>query len=322
MLTRITLTFFVLFSVWASAIAQSPTTTVQPTSTMEYFHRTYEGTIAGKYPITVDLKKSGNVLKGSYQYKGKTGRLELQGTIDISGKFTMNEYANMVYSKPNAIFTGTVAGDSIRGVWSIPNGSRKLDFQLHMMSEVKLKPKKEALQEAVGTYNLESVDGAVGANGMFDIYRENGAWKSSFSAISGGMREGYENALSNEELSLLNSTRITIDSALTVRLIVRKATLLEIPFNAHGMLYKMDKPSLSVLDEVLNKLSPSTTYVEEELYLAALQSVDYSNALPVEITTGMLVLSYSPGSSSFQIHIAKSCCDNNVLKFAKSATRQ
>lgn len=323
MLTRIALIFFMLsFGVVSSAIAQEPATTVQPISATEYFHRTYEGKIAGEYPIVMDLKKSGNVLKGSYQYKGKTGRLDLLGTIDSSGKFTMNEYANMVYSKPNAIFSGAMTGGSMSGVWSVPDGSRKLDFEAHITSEVKLKPKKEALQLAVGTYYLESVSGEVGANGMFDIFKINGAWKSTSSAISGGMREGYENTLSSDERSLLSSTRITVDSALTVRLIARDKTLLEIPLNENGMLYKMNKPSLSVLDEVLKKLSPSTTYVEEELYLAALQSVDYSNALPVEITSGMLVLSYSPGSGSFLIHIATSCCDNNRLVFAKSATRK
>src|ERR1039457_5429522 len=170
MLTRIALTFFVLSAgVVSLAIGQGPATTPQPTSAMEYFNRTYEGKIAGKYPITMDLKKSGNVLKGRYQYKGRTGWLELQGTIDASGKFTMNEYANMVYSKPNAIFSGTMAGDSMNGVWSAPDGSRKLDFEVRMTSEVRLKPKKEVLQGAVGTYYLESVSGAAGANGKLAI---------------------------------------------------------------------------------------------------------------------------------------------------------
>jgi hypothetical protein len=321
--TRIALIFLALFSgVVSSAVAQEPATALQPIAATEYFHRIYEGKIAGKYPITMDLKKSGNTLKGSYQYKGKTSQLDLQGTIDSSGIFTMNEFAGMVYSKPNAIFSGTMSGDSMRGVWSVPDGSRKLAFEVHITSEVRLKPKKEALQSAVGTYYLESVSGAVGANGMFDLYKENGVWKSTSSAISGGMREGYENDLSSDERSLLSSTRITVDSVLTVRLVVRDEILLEIPLTENGMLYKMDKPSLSVLDEVLKKLSPSTTYVEEELYLAALQSVDYSKALPVEISSGMLVLSYSPGSGSFLIHIAESCCANNMLVFAKSATRK
>jgi hypothetical protein len=39
----------------------------------------------------------------------------------------------------------------------------------------------------------------------------------------------------------------------------------------------------------------------------------------VEVTSGMLVLSYSTGSSSFLIHIATSCCDNNTLVFSKRA---
>jgi hypothetical protein len=70
--TRIALTFFVLFSwIVSSAIAQEPATSLQPVSAIEYFHRTYEGKMGGKYPITMDLKKSGNVLKGSYQYKAK-----------------------------------------------------------------------------------------------------------------------------------------------------------------------------------------------------------------------------------------------------------
>ena len=117
MLNRMALTFFTLsWGVVSSVIAQGPATTPQPAPATEYFHRIYEGQIAGKYPITMDLKKTSNVLKGSYQYKGKTGRLTLQGTIDASGKFIMNEYANMVYSKPNAIFSGIVMGDSMKGV--------------------------------------------------------------------------------------------------------------------------------------------------------------------------------------------------------------
>ena len=49
MLTRIALTFFVLsWGVVSPAIAQGPTITPQAASAMEYFHRTYEGKIAGK----------------------------------------------------------------------------------------------------------------------------------------------------------------------------------------------------------------------------------------------------------------------------------
>lgn len=190
-----------------------------------------------------------------------------------------------------------------------------------MTSQVRLKPKKEVLREAVGSYYLASVSGAIGANGMFDITKKNGAWESTGSAISAGMRKGYKNALSKSERNLLSATRITVDPALTVSLIVRNKSLLKIPFNETGMLYDMGEPSFSVLDEVMKKLSPTTIYVEEDIYLAALQNVDYSNDLPVEVTNGMLALNFSPKSNSFTIHIATSCCNNNILVFAKNPKR-
>lgn len=296
-------------------------TTQESNSTMEYFHRTYEGKIAAKYAITMDLKKNGNVLAGSYQYKGKSGRLELVGTIDTSGKFSMNEHANPDYSKSSGVFSGIIAGDTIKAVWSSPDGLRKLDVEVVMTSEAKLKSKEEVLRQAIGTYYLESVGGAIGANGMFNMTKNNGVWKYTGSAISGGMRTGYENALSKKERSSLNSTRITVDSALTTRLIVQNRLLLEIPYNEKGMLYDLGEITHSVLAEAMKKLSPSTIYIEDKLYLAALQNVDYSNDLPIEVTNGMLTLNFSPKSNSFAMHIATSCCDNNLLIFSKHLGR-
>lgn len=105
----------------------------------ENFHRTYSGKIAGKYTIKMDLWKSGGELKGSYKYTGKGGSLELKGTVEPSGEFTMNE---SVGDKTTGIFSGTLSGDNMSGEWSNPDGTKKLNFETYKTAEFKIKPKK------------------------------------------------------------------------------------------------------------------------------------------------------------------------------------
>jgi hypothetical protein len=301
------------------AAGPQPAADTAPSSAPDYFHRAYAGTIAGKYPIRMELKKSGAVLTGTYQYERQARHLNLSGTVDSAGNFTMNEYVDITYSKPNAVFTGTLAANGIQGVWRTMDGSRSARFEARMTSEVRLEPKKEALREAVGTYPLESIGGAVGANALFDLARENGAWTFKGTSLDNGQREGYENELSADQVRLLNSMRIMVDASLKVRVIAGDETLLAIPFDERGMLYDVKEPGLTVLDEVLRKLSAQTIYIEEDLYLAAMQGVDFNRSIPIDglVRQGLLVLSYSPGSRSFRIHVAMSCCDNNVLTFRR-----
>lgn len=299
-----------------SAIAQDSAGQI---ASPEYFHRTFIGKIAGKYPIEMDVRRSGNNLKGSYKYTGKKNSLILYGTIDSSGRFKMQEWADF---KQTGVWSGKLSGDTLAGEWSTPDGSKKMAVEAYKTAEFKLKPKKELLRSAIGTYTLQSIEGARGANGMFDITRKDGAWHASSSGISEGMRVGQENNLSGGEIKLLNSTRITVDEKLSTRFFAGEKLLLEIPLNENGMKYSMSRPHSSVLDDKLKNFSPSSVYVDVDgkIYLAAMDGIDYSGTLTLEdmVTQGILVLRYSPEAKTFEMDISiESCCDSNTLTFTR-----
>lgn len=137
MKTKSTLALLALyFGIAVSAVAQD---SAGQASAPEDFHRTYSGKIAGKYEVKMDLWKSGNELKGSYKYAGKTSSLELKGNVEPSGEFTMNE---SVGDKTTGTFSGKLAGDNISGEWSDPDGSKKMSFEAYKTAEFKTKPKK------------------------------------------------------------------------------------------------------------------------------------------------------------------------------------
>jgi hypothetical protein len=284
-----------------------------------HFKRTYAGTIDGKYAVAMSLRRSGETLKGEYAYAGKKRKLMLEGKVDAAGHVTLQEWIDF---KQTGVWTGTLAGDSFTGTWQQPGGAKQMAFDLHKTAEIRMPTKQEMLEAAVGTYRLKGISGAAGANGMFDIDRQGSTWRASSSSISNGMREGQEDPLSAQDVRLLDSMHITVDKDLNTRFYAGGKLLLDVPFNATGMLYRMDHPHSSVLDEQLKGLGPSAVRVDVNgnLYLAALDGIDYAQTLNLDnvIAEGLLVLTYNPDTGTFDLNIAiPSCCDNNTLTFIR-----
>lgn len=240
----------------------------------------------------------------------------LKGTIDPSGNFTMDESEFYGSKKITGIFSGKIVGASITGEWRVPNSSRKMSFIAHEPS------KKELLQNAAGsTYYLSSISRAWGANSLFDTWKEKGRWKSNGSAISGGMREGWENTLSDNDIKLLDSMYLKVDTNLTVRFFVGDKLMLEVPFNETGMTYDISEAHRNAINFDMGTLSQNTIFKDGKLYLAAIDNINYSETLPesdfLMITSDMALLSYDP-SDIFELSIfISSCCNNNTLTFTK-----
>ena len=196
------------------------------------------------------------------------------------------------------------------------------DYPTERFTANKSKSKKEILQDSIGVYALKSISGLLGANTLFETEKVNKNWQSGSSSISVGMREQQDHALASDDIKLLNSMRIEVDTALTIKFFAREKLLLEIPFKEAGMQYRMNKPHSSVLDDELKNYSPATTFVDKNLYLAALDNIDFSDTISPNnfliVNDGIVTLSYSLENDSFEIKIqVAACCDNNTLTFAK-----
>ena len=59
------------------------------------FTKTFRGAINDSYKITLNIKRFGSELSGDYHYDGHSSSLKLQGQIDESGSFTLNEFNSL-----------------------------------------------------------------------------------------------------------------------------------------------------------------------------------------------------------------------------------
>ncbi len=95
----------------------------------------YKGTLLGGYNFDMTLKRSGNSLSGSVlnTYSNITS---VKGQVDDDNNFMLREYEQ---EKITGIYKGTIFPEGrIKGVWSSPDGTRRLPF--NMVQEVKTPP--------------------------------------------------------------------------------------------------------------------------------------------------------------------------------------
>jgi hypothetical protein len=287
-------------------------------ATEHFFKRTYIGQIHGKYPFTMELMKAGGVLRGSYRYAGKNQDIGISGKVEPSGAFTLQEGTT---AKSTGSFSGTIDAGKITGMWISPGGGRKQDFAAMQTAEADMRSKAAILTQAAGVYVLEGISGSMGANGMYDTWKEGRTWRSNVSGISGGMRQASAVRLTRGDLTLLNSISVTVDAALTTRLHASGKVVLEIPFTPTGMQYNISKPHNSVVTDQFARYGPDQSIVGDALVLLVRDEVDYNAALSgsFELQAGDIVtVSYLPMNNAFSVSFREgSCCGGAGLSFRK-----
>lgn len=303
-------------------------TAEQPTN--DGFHKHYQGELAGKYAIDMNLDRAGNRLSGSYHYQGRSSTLTLSGTMDAQGLFDMSETdaAGTVTGK----FAGAMknARDETRltGTWRKPNSQQTLAFYAW---EIVPSPtpvpvvgtRQEILKKAAGDYPLQSINGNEAANAMFDTAWNDGRWTTSYSSIEAGTRtESDEVKLTADDLKLLNSMKLRVAPDQSVLLLKGDTEILRVPFSDTGLYYHVTGKYESVIyDDFLEKYKPSLDRKDAWLYLAAMDKIDLSKDLKAgfEMILGdMLTLRYSPASGAFEMAVFHSnCCDANIFTFKK-----
>ncbi len=125
--------FFVLFLFFSGIIFAQNVVSI-PTN----FYKRFEGNIAGKYKITMQLFKEDTLVKGSYFYNNIGQPIEfwwLKSKIDDAGNIYLEETTENFDTNyqmiPSGIFKGKFVGENkIEGEWFQNNSNKKLPFSL------------------------------------------------------------------------------------------------------------------------------------------------------------------------------------------------
>lgn len=288
----------------------------------QYFHKTLEGRIGGRYAFTMDLKNVDGTLSGDYHYAGRKDTLYLSGRIDAAGNVTLDETPSS--GKRTGTFTGKLNGGTFDGTWASADGARQLPVDARQTAEIVIGSKRELLTQAVGTYPLDTVSGSGGANSMWDTWRVKGRWTSNVSGIENARRAFSTVKLTGADRRRLDSMTITVDAALTTRLNVDGKTVLSIPYRDAGMQYEIGKPHDGTAADDLKNLSPTTTVHDEHLYLLASDRPDWLSALSGSFNAydddvALATVNYDVIRKTFQVFLRDNlCCGGTAFTFARA----
>jgi hypothetical protein len=109
--------------------AQTRTTTAAPAKGVGAVVKTYAGSIAGKYPITMRLRRDGTAMTGSYAYTKVGQDIRLAGTVQPDGTFALKEFDDK--GQVTGEFGGKIRPDgSITGTWRKPGSDKTLTLTL------------------------------------------------------------------------------------------------------------------------------------------------------------------------------------------------
>lgn len=179
--------------------------------------------------------------------------------------------------------------------------------------------KKELLSSLVGEHKLADISGFAGANTMYDFAENDGEWSASGSSNYGGMREGYEIELSEEQQNKLKTTKITVAADLDITFSCGGKTYFTAPFKAAGMEYLLKGSPADYHLALSENLTPETTFLDGILYLYARDSIPASEIAEADITevyADALVLKYYENPGEFElVMIYGGCCDNAIYTF-------
>lgn len=283
------------------------------------FTAKYQGSIDNQYNISMELIKFGNSLGGSYFYTSKGIPIKISGSIEENGALNITEYNNK--GEISGYFEGRLKGNDIEGKWFNKDKSKSMPFKVSQTNIASLQTKSDVLSDAMGQYSLTAISGNVGANTMYDTYMENGNWMSFTSSNIGGERDGTDIKLTDKDVALLNNLHIVVDDNLTVHVYAGLIELINCPFKADGMDYRVKEKDKGKLMEKMSVLSSSTLTKDNKYVLLADDNINFSDELSgnfIMVTEDDLILYYNPVDRTFELDIfVGSCCDGNTLTFSR-----
>ena len=185
-----------------------------------------------------------------------------------------------------------------------------------------LSKKKEILQKLKGEYKLKAISAFMGANTMVDYTIENGKWKGTASSNFQGMREEYDASPKKNEITNLNSMKISINEDLTINVSCGKKMYFSVPFSDDKMTYLLNKSPKDYSSGMPEQLNETSTFIDEYLYLYTKDKIaeeEYSEFDFVAVIADVAVLKYNLKTEEFELVLFYGdCCDTSTYFFSKA----
>lgn len=179
----------------------------------------------------------------------------------------------------------------------------------------------------IGTHRLTYIGGFAGANAMFDTWISDGKWISSGSEIVAAMREGYYNDLTQEDIDILNSTYIKIDSSLTLFVVLNNKEIIKSAYQPNGMDYQIrDTTESSIIDflkedKLVGVNSSTIFYQGTNILLLAVGKMNWEKEFQTSfynVLSDHMLITYQMADSTFDIEFFEGqCCSNGHMVFTK-----
>src|SRR4030042_1450230 len=99
-----------------------------------YFYKRMEGMINDKYPIVMHLERRKEVVTGWCYYSSRRETLFLEGGVTADSTVTLVERPRpgepSAEQVPTGAFRGKFSRDGFSGIWTDPDGEKKLPFSV------------------------------------------------------------------------------------------------------------------------------------------------------------------------------------------------
>lgn len=199
-------------------------------------------------------------------------------------------------------------------VFSI-NANGKIEYQ----QEKEIFEKQALLIDLQGKHPLSSITGFAGANTMYDYLKKGDTWFAEGSSIHHGRREPFDIELDAEDVLVLEGLQISVQKDLSVDIMVNDTSIISIPFNPDGMRIELSQKPEAYIMGVPDSLGPSTTLINDMLYLATKDEVKGNILAPIDLVIGIAdayTLAYNVLENQFELTLFfADCCDNAIYLF-------
>ncbi len=193
------------------------------------------------------------------------------------------------------------------------------DDNTNEVSVEEMSRKKELLTSLIGNYTLDYIEGAMGANGMVEYTLHDAEWRALASSIEEGVREAYDFDLTSADQKKINSMLISVSDDLTVTFSSNGKDYFSVLFSEEGMSYNLAKPVADYYSVIPEALTPTTKFVNSDLYLYAedgFKEGELEGADILDIGADAMMLTYNESSKSFELSIFYAdCCDTGIYTF-------
>jgi hypothetical protein len=159
---------------------------------------------------------------------------------------------------------------------------------------------------------------------LTDVIKKNGKWMAGGSAISGGMREGFDVGLRNEAHNILSSFKLIVDESLDIKIFSNGEIAAKFPFSKESVfqvnrMKREEDETGKVFD-----YEGAGSFIENKLHIAMTDEFNFSKYLVFKVFEDtpmgeehVVSLDYDPVEGGFELGVIDKHHNMTIMYFRK-----